>query len=124
MSVTAMPVTEDHARALDATAEALRRGDGELAGRALEIARAVDDDLAVFYDAVAVARETVPVLPHRRPRERLPLYAEAALRMDYAVRNTRVLIRRAIATIRRHGPAPDKLSQAVALLAEAVRALG
>lgn len=124
MAAAAAPVAEDLARALDATAEALRTGDEELAARALEIARAVDDDLAVFFDAVAAARETVPVLPGRRPRERLPLYAEAALRMDYAVRNTRVLIRRAAATIRRHGPAPLALADAVALLATAVRALG
>jgi hypothetical protein len=124
MAATAAPVTEDLARALDATAEALRRGDEALADRALEIARAVDDDLAAFFDAVTTARETVPVLPGRRPRERLPLYAEAALRMDYAVNNTRVLIRRAAATIRRHGAAPPALADAVALLAEAVRALG
>ena len=124
MAAAAAPVSEDLARALDATAEALRRGDEALAARALEIARAVDDDLAVFFDAVAAARETVPVLPGRRPRERLPLYAEAALRMDYAVRNTRVLIRRAAATIRRNGAAPPTLAEAVALLAGAVRALG
>ena len=44
--------------------------------------------------------------------------------MDYAVRNTRVLIRRAAATIRRNGAAPPTLAEAVALLAGAVRALG
>jgi uncharacterized membrane protein YgaE (UPF0421/DUF939 family) len=124
MAEAAKPVAEDLARALEAAASALRDGDVELAERALEIARATDHDLDGFYDAVTVARETVPVRPGRRPRERLPLYAEAALRMEYAVRNTRVLIRRAVALIRRHGAASPKLAEAVELLASAVRALG
>ena len=93
-------------------AEALAAGDEERARRALELARAVDEDLAAFFDAVAIARETLPVLPGRRPRERLPVYAEAAQQMDYAVRNTRVLARRAIATVRRHGAAPPRLAEA------------
>ena len=101
----ARPVAEDLSLALQACAEALAAGDEERARRALELARAVDEDLAAFFDAVAIARETLPVLPGRRPRERLPVYAEAAQQMDYAVRNTRVLARRAIATVRRHGAA-------------------
>jgi hypothetical protein len=40
------------------------------------------------------------------------------------VRNPRVLARRAVASIRRHGPAPPELAEAVELLARAVRALG
>ena len=53
-----------------------------------------------------------------------PLYAEAAQQMDYAVRNTRVLARRALSAIRRHGPAPEELADAVALLGDAVLELG
>jgi hypothetical protein len=124
MAGAARPVVDDLARSLEASAQALRAGDLRLAERALEMARAVDEDLLDFHDAVAVARETMPVLPARRPRERLPLYAEAVQRMEYAVRNTRVLERRAVATVRRHGPAPPELADAVAELAEAVRALG
>ncbi len=120
----ARPVAEDLSLALQTCAEALAAGDEERARRALELARAVDEDLAAFFDAVAIARETLPVLPGRRPRERLPVYAEAAQQMDYAVRNTRVLARRAIATVRRHGAAPPRLAEAVSLLAEAVRELG
>ena len=79
-------------------AEALRDGDEQRARRALEIARHTDDDLASFFDAVALARETFTLRrPRGRTRERLPLYAEAAQQMDYAVRNTRVLARRALA---------------------------
>jgi len=124
LAEAAQPVVDDLAVALRAVAEALRKGDLELAERALEVARAVDDDLAAFYDAVALARETVPVLAGHRPRERLPIYAEAALQMDHAVRNTRVLARRAVASVRHHGAAPPALAGAVELLADAVVALG
>ncbi|MCW3050773.1 MAG: rane protein-like protein [Solirubrobacterales bacterium] len=124
LAEAAQPVVDDLAVALRTVGEALRKGDVELAERALEIARAVDDDLAGFYDAVALARETVPVVAARRPRERLPIYAEAALQMDHAVRNTRVLARRAVASVRHHGAAPAPLADAVELLADAVVELG
>jgi hypothetical protein len=124
MASAAQPVVTDLSRALDAVADALREGDLELAQRALELARAVDDDLVSFHDAVIVARETVPLLRGRRPREAVPLYAEAAQRLEYAVRNTRVLIRRAVASIQRHGASSPELVEAVELLAEAVRAMG
>jgi uncharacterized membrane protein YccC len=124
LAQAAQPVIDDLAVALRTVAKALREGDLQLAERALEMARAVDDDLARFYDAVALAGETVPVLAGRRPRERLPMYAEAALQMDHAVRNTRVLARRAVATIRAHGRAQPALADAVELLADAVVELG
>jgi uncharacterized membrane protein YgaE (UPF0421/DUF939 family) len=95
MAKAARPVVSDLAVALTATAEALRDGDEARARRALEIARETDGDLAGFFDAVALARETFVLRrPGRRTRERLPLYADAAQQMDYAVRNTRVLARR------------------------------
>jgi uncharacterized membrane protein YccC len=125
MAQAARPVVSDLAVGLRALAEALRDGDEERARRALEIARNTDDDLASFFDAVAMARETFTLRgPRGRTRERVPLYAEAAQQMDYAVRNTRVLARRALSAIRRHGPAPAELADAVALLGDAVFELG
>jgi hypothetical protein len=125
MAKAAQPVTEDLMVALRVTAEALRQGDDQRARRALELARATDDDLAGFFDAVALARETFVLrAPGRRTRERLPVYAEAAQQMDYAVRNTRVLARRAQSAIRRGRKAPPELADAVDLLADAVGALG
>jgi uncharacterized membrane protein YgaE (UPF0421/DUF939 family) len=125
MAKAAQPVVEDLRVALRLTAEALREGDEQRARRALEIARATDDDLAGFFDAVALARETFVLRgPTRRTRERLPVYAEAAQQMDYAVRNTRVLARRALSAIRRGRKAPPELADAVDLLADAVGALG
>jgi len=125
MAKAARPVVSDLSVALKALAEALRDGDEARARRALEMARGTDDDLADFFDAVALARETFTLRhPRRRTRERVPLYAEAAQQMDYAVRNTRVLARRALNAIRRHGPAPEELADAVALLGDAVLELG
>ena len=125
MAKAAQPLVEDLTVALRLTAEALREGDQERARRGLEIARATDDDLAGFFDAVALARETFVLRgPARRTRERLPAYAEAAQQMDYAVRNTRVLARRALSAIRRGRKAPPELADAVDLLADAVGALG
>ena len=125
MAKAARPLIEDLAVALALTAAALREGDEQRARRALEIARATDGDLAGFFDAVAVARETFVLRgPARRTRERLPLYAEAAQQMDYAVRNTRVLARRTLSAVRRGRTAPPDLAGAVGLLGDAVRALG
>jgi uncharacterized membrane protein YccC len=125
MAKAARPVVSDLAVALAATAEALRDGDEARARRALEIARDTEDDLAAFFDAVALARETFVLRrPGRRTRERLPLYAEAAQQTDYAVRNTRVLARRVLNAIRRGYRAPPELGDAIALLGDAVMALG
>jgi hypothetical protein len=108
-------------RALRETGAALEAGDVDRARGALEIARGADTQLADLADAVEIARETVSVRPPVwRARERLPLYAGAVAQLDYAVRDTRVLARRAVAVVRRGGAAPRDLATAVALLADAV----
>jgi uncharacterized membrane protein YccC len=124
LAAAAGPVVDDLARALEAAARALETGDEELARRALALAHAVEDDVPAFFDAVTLARETVAVLPGRSPRERLPVYAAAAQQLDAAVRNTRVLTRRVLATVQRDGAAAAPLAQGVTLLGEAVRELG
>jgi len=125
MAKAGRPVFGDLAVALRATGEALRDGDEQRARRALELSRATDSDLAAFFDAVALARETFGLRrPRRRTRERVPLYADAAQQMDYAVRNTRVLARRALNAIRRDRQAPPELADAVGLLGDAVLELG
>lgn len=107
--------------ALRETAAALREGDLDRARRALDVARSASANLDDFADAVDVARETVSVRPPVwRARERLPLYAGAVVQLDLAVRNTRVLARRAVSAVRRHGPAPPGLADAVDCLAEAL----
>jgi uncharacterized membrane protein YgaE (UPF0421/DUF939 family) len=107
--------------ALRETAAALRDGDVDRARRALEVARSADTNLEDFADAVDIARETISVRPPVwRARERLPLYAGAVAQLDLAVRNTRVLARRAVSAVRRHGAAPAALADAVDLLADAL----
>jgi uncharacterized membrane protein YgaE (UPF0421/DUF939 family) len=124
VSRAASAVGEQLTRALRETAAALREGDVHRARGALEIARSADPQLDDFADAVDHARETVSFRPPVwRSRARLPLYAEAAGQLDYAVRNTRVLSRRAVAVVRRSGPAPPGLADAVSLLADAVEEL-
>jgi len=124
MGKAARPVLQDLALGLRTAADALRDGDVERAERALEIVRAVDDDVTAFFDAVTMARETHPVYGGtRRARERLPVYAEAARQLDFAVRNTRVLARRVVATVRRYGPQPEPVAEALDLLADSVEAL-
>jgi uncharacterized membrane protein YgaE (UPF0421/DUF939 family) len=107
--------------ALRETSAALATGDAGRAREALDVARGTDAQLADLADAVEIARETVSVRPPVwRARERLPLYAGAVAQLDYAVRDTRVLARRAVAVVRRGGPAPAELAGAVAMLADAV----
>ena len=107
--------------ALRETAAALREGDADRARRALDVARSAGANLEDFADAVDVARETVSIRPPVwRARERLPLYADAVAQLDLAVRNARVLARRAVAAVRRHGAAPPELARAVDCLADAL----
>jgi uncharacterized membrane protein YgaE (UPF0421/DUF939 family) len=107
--------------ALRETAMALREGDADRARRALDIARSADTNLEDFADAVEVARETVSVRPPIwKARERLPLYAGAVAQLDLAVRNARVLARRAVSAVRRHGAAQPELADAVDRLADAL----
>jgi uncharacterized membrane protein YgaE (UPF0421/DUF939 family) len=110
--------------ALRETAAALREGDVDRARRALEVARSLSTNLEDFADAVDVARETVSIRPPLwRARERLPLYAGAVAQLDLAVRNTRVLARRAVSVVRRHGPTSPALAAAVDRLADALEEL-
>jgi uncharacterized membrane protein YgaE (UPF0421/DUF939 family) len=108
--------------ALRETAAALLEGDRDRARRALEVARTTDVQLADLGDAIELARETVSMRPPVwRARERLPLYADALAQLDFAVRNARVLARRAVAALRHEGaPPPAAVAEAVAMLADAV----
>ena len=122
-------VTEQRPRAERPARPRLARDGGGAARRATAtgpaarstIARSAGTNLEDFADAVDIARETVSVRPPVwRARERLPLYADAVAQLDLAVRNARVLARRAVSAIRRHGPAPPELADAVDRLAEAL----
>jgi uncharacterized membrane protein YgaE (UPF0421/DUF939 family) len=118
-------VTDALADVLCITAKGLREGDLDTVLEGLARAQAVEGRLDAFHDAVGLARETASVLPRRRRAlARLPAYAQAAIQIEYGVRNTRVLARSAVAYVRRYGVAPAQLAEAVRVLADAVCALG
>jgi hypothetical protein len=111
--------------ALRETAAALAEGDRERARRALAVARGADAQLADLGDAIDLARETISMRPPVwRARGRLPLYSGALTQLDFAVRNARVLARRAVAALRRSGTRPPPaIAEAIGLLADAVEEL-
>src|SRR6185436_7031064 len=83
----------------------------------------IDEQIEHFADAVATGRETTLYAPPRRRfRGRVEDYATAAVRIDLAVRNVRVLARGAIRAIRLDENVPPQVADAVRDLAAAVRA--
>jgi uncharacterized membrane protein YccC len=119
----AWPLLDELAATLDDAAEAMLRRDRKLAEAALMRARALDDLSDRFAEAVAVGRETTRVAPLRR-RSRGPVenFAEAAGRVDLAVRNVRVLARGTIRALRLDENVPPAVADSVRELAAAVRA--
>jgi uncharacterized membrane protein YgaE (UPF0421/DUF939 family) len=119
----ARPVLEELAATLDDIAVAILERDGDLAVEALKRARGIDELSDRFAEAVGHGRETVRYAPPRRRfRARVEDYAEAAARIDLAVRNVRVLARGVIRAIELEDNVPPEIGGAVRDLAEAVRA--
>jgi uncharacterized membrane protein YccC len=111
-------------RTLEEAAAALAAGDAERAERALGAARTIDRDVGELQEVMAVASETARFSPARRgDRPQLRRYEETLPQIDFAVRDTRVLVRYAARQARAEAPAPDGLSDVVADLAGAVWAL-
>jgi len=122
---TTLPVTTGMADGLDAVAAALRAADYDAAMAALTALRGLNAKVAAMTNAVATSEEIARVAPVRwRARDRFGSYAAAAPQLDYAVRNSRVLARRAGVLLRRRHLSPDGLAEAIAGLAEATRCLG
>jgi uncharacterized membrane protein YgaE (UPF0421/DUF939 family) len=112
-------------RAFDEVADALERGDLELAELALGRLRSLDRQITEFYDAVAVARETAWLSPpHRRARGQLRQYADASGAVDLLVRNARAVARAAVTGLGRRSPIDPELVSAIHGLADAARGLG
>jgi uncharacterized membrane protein YgaE (UPF0421/DUF939 family) len=119
----AHPVLEELAATLEDVAVAIGERDRSLAEAALARAREIDELTERFAEAVSVARETTVYAPlRRRSRGRVDDYAEAAGRVDLAVRNVRVLARGTIRAIRLDENVPPAVADAVRELAAAVRA--
>ena len=119
------PVFEELAAALEDIAVAIDRRDGALAEAALQRARGIDELGALFAEAVDVSRETTRYAPPRRgSRGLVESYADAAGRVDLAVRNVRVLARGTIRALSLDENVPPDVAGALRDLARAVDALG
>lgn len=106
------------------TAGALRDRDPDAAAAALERARNSQPLVDELRGALRGGHEVTRVAPvHRRRRRVLGRYAELAERADYAMRNTRVLVRRTYQALRDDEPAAPELADALAELATAVGVL-
>ena len=120
----ARPLLEELAATLEDIAVAVERRDSELASKALERARGIDELSAVLDEAVEVGRETSRyTLPRRGSRGVVESYGVAAGRIDLAVRNVRVLARGTIRGLTLEENVPVEVTRALRDLAEAVRAL-
>ena len=112
------------ASALDKAASALDTSRPELAEAALEQLRATDREHVDLRDSLAMGRETATLAPLRwNSRPALARYAEAAVHIDRATRNARVMQRRITTLLDDEEPRPPALSHSLRLLGEAVTTL-
>ncbi|MEV0613129.1 FUSC family protein [Nonomuraea sp. NPDC050404] len=108
------------ADALRQIGEAIERSDSALAVRALEEARSTQTSVEEFKQALETSREIATISPlHRYRRPRLEGYEQAAVPLDHALRNARVLARRAIVALDGSSELPPWLPRALHELAEA-----
>jgi uncharacterized membrane protein YgaE (UPF0421/DUF939 family) len=121
----ARPVLDELAATLSDIASALRSRDPEGAEASLVRARGIDELGDRFFDATLESRETTRISPaRRRARDTVEFYAEAAARIDLAVRNVRVLARGAMRALALDENVPPEVADSLDDLAVAVRALG
>jgi hypothetical protein len=120
----AKPVLEELAGTLEDIAAALRARDMARAEASLVRARQIDELGSRFFAATLESRETTQISPaRRRARGRVEFYAEAAGRVDLAVRNVRVLARGSIRALSLDENVPPEVADALQDLASAVLAL-
>jgi uncharacterized membrane protein YgaE (UPF0421/DUF939 family) len=112
------------ADALTLCAQSLRAGDPELARVALGDLRASDSDHRDLHEHLTVGRETATLAPMRwRSRPALTRYVHAAVHIERATRNVRVLSRRCAAVLSDGESVPPELPAALHTLADCVATL-
>ena len=120
----AEPLLRALAATLEDVAAALEAHDVEDAQAAVRRARALDAGTDSLRDALDVGHETTVWAPTRRSaRTEIAPYAVAVTSIDHAVRNTRVLARRALSAIEQDDRVPQAALAAVRELAHAVEEL-
>ncbi|MBP2475690.1 uncharacterized membrane protein YgaE (UPF0421/DUF939 family) [Crossiella equi] len=112
------------ASALRGAAEAVTSGEETKAAAVLSQARKASKAIEDFTSALATGTEIARIAPIRwRRRADLDNYLAAAVPLDHAMRNTRVLVRRAMAALRDEEPVPEALPRVLTKLAQAVEQL-
>ena len=105
-------------------AAGLANADPDVIRDALADLRAAEASFAAFSAAIAAARENVAFAPARwRKRGALGQYVEGADHLTYALRNVRVMARRAITSLGDQEHVPAALPASIALLGDAVELL-
>jgi uncharacterized membrane protein YgaE (UPF0421/DUF939 family) len=118
----AAEVLNELASILLETADGLRRHDSEAVTDALRQARASESMLDELRDAAAEGVAVVRMSPfQRRYRGRVQQIADLVIPLDRAIRNIRVLVRRAAVSIWRDEPMPAEFPQLLERLAEGTR---
>jgi uncharacterized membrane protein YgaE (UPF0421/DUF939 family) len=118
----AKPLLDGLAGTLDDVAAALTTMDSAAADDALARARSLDELRQHFAEAVEAGSEAARLSPRRRrSRGVVASQLQIAQQLDLAVRNTRVLARRARRAVERHEVVPNELVDAVRALSSAVR---
>ena len=120
----ARPIFDELIVVLEEIATALERRDLERAESMLRRAREIDYRVKGFDEALAAGYETARLSPtRRRSLKQLELYSSAAIRVELAIINVRVLARGATNAVRRGDAIPPPLPEAILDLSRAVRAL-
>ncbi|WP_308258004.1 FUSC family protein, partial [Pseudonocardia lacus] len=120
----ARALLDELAAVLRATADALRDGDVEAAAAALRQARASQPLVDGVRGELRGSQEVTRMSPlYRRRRRVLGRYTELAERSDYAMRNARVLARRAFTALGDDEPPAPELADLIDRLAGAVDTL-
>src|SRR5690606_27977987 len=106
--------------ALEQAADAIDKGDADLAAEALEEARGTQTAVEEFEQALVTSKEIIMISPlHWRRRALLARYETAAEPIDHALRNARVLARRTLAALGEPQPPPPSLAESMREVSEA-----
>jgi uncharacterized membrane protein YgaE (UPF0421/DUF939 family) len=121
----ATEVLNEIAGILDDTAAALRRHDSDAVTAALRRARASESSLDELSTAASEGIAVVQQSPfRRRHRGRIQQVVDLVIPLDRAIRNVRVLVRRAAVSIWRDERVPDEYAQLLGRLADGATLIG
>ncbi|MBN6054367.1 FUSC family protein [Nonomuraea sp. RK-328] len=105
---------------LERAADAIERHDADLAAEALAEGRRTQSTIEDFQQALTTSKEIALISPlHWHRRARLARYQQAAVPMDHALRNARVLARRTLVSLGEASPPPVSLAASMREVSEA-----